>query len=556
MFECQVIWTNSNTHIVINVETYGQKEYNQKKKNGGYGMKKFKIFYSWQSDLPGNKTRNFIRGCIDEAIDLAEESETIEAERDEATSGMTGSPNIVTTLFEKIDNCDLFIADISLCFIESQHQKKKSPNPNVMLELGYAVKKLGWERVICLCNVDYGNEYPFDIAHNRITKFSLEGKTKKEVASELARIIFKNIRDVRKLKPYAKVGMATHIIGAYDFDEHTVFMGLTPIDIANQEGYVLHNQALVLDAQHLVAEIQAIALNAEITVSDDLPAASSVHIQSESPSNLQALVEKFNGSEVPVLWKETDLDKAIIKHWLDIEVSDSFFDLGGLKRVLPAFDILNPSFKGTDSEIKKYEKLRDLEYKLTQLQIRSDYLKSFDNMCFIPLAIQNISATQDENIRVVVNVNAGEIIEPDGHLIWSEFEGIQGLLCRNDEEENDMGVISELFSLAEDGVIHVEAPPYSPQMNRPRMPIFTAHGLAWPEKNDEDYALELQEFIAKTDGRGYYEFDVSTLRAGECKWLCCGLLMRPVDDTISISYQIHSAYSTGDLAGTLEWHKI
>ena len=46
----------------------------------------FKIFYSWQSDLPGNKTRNLIRRCIDEAIALAEESEAIEAERDEATT--------------------------------------------------------------------------------------------------------------------------------------------------------------------------------------------------------------------------------------------------------------------------------------------------------------------------------------------------------------------------------------------------------------------------------------------------------------------------------------
>lgn len=43
-------------------------------------MQTFKIFYSWQSDLPGNKTRNFIRECIDRAINLAQESETIEAE--------------------------------------------------------------------------------------------------------------------------------------------------------------------------------------------------------------------------------------------------------------------------------------------------------------------------------------------------------------------------------------------------------------------------------------------------------------------------------------------
>ena len=113
-------------------------------------MSKFKIFYSWQSDLPKNKTKNFIRECIDEAIDLAQETEAIEAERDEATTGTTGAPNIVTTLFSKIDNCDLFIADVSLCYTDNPLQKKYSPNPNVLLELGYAVKTLGWDRIISL----------------------------------------------------------------------------------------------------------------------------------------------------------------------------------------------------------------------------------------------------------------------------------------------------------------------------------------------------------------------------------------------------------------------
>ena len=112
----------------------------------------FKIFYSWQSDLPGNKTKSFIRACIDEAIDLALDSETIEAERDEATLGTTGSPDIVATLFSKIDECDLFIADVSLCYTEDGEKIKRAPNPNVMLELGYAVKTLTWDRVICLAN--------------------------------------------------------------------------------------------------------------------------------------------------------------------------------------------------------------------------------------------------------------------------------------------------------------------------------------------------------------------------------------------------------------------
>ena len=185
-------------------------------------MRKFKIFYSWQSDLPGNKTRNFIRDCIDEAIDLAEESEAIEAERDEATKDTTGSPNIVTTLFSKIDDCDLFIADVSLCFTSDIKADKKSPNPNVLLELGYAVNVLGWEHVICLCNTDFGDAYPFDIAHNRITGYSLEGKKEKEVRNYIRKIIFSNIRDLRNAKPRAKAGEAMHILGTYDFSEHMV----------------------------------------------------------------------------------------------------------------------------------------------------------------------------------------------------------------------------------------------------------------------------------------------------------------------------------------------
>ena len=148
-------------------------------------MSTFKIFYSWQSDLPGRKTRNFIRRCIDDAIAFAGASETIEAIRDEATKDTTGSPNIVTTLFSKIDDCDLFIADVSLCFTGDEKKEqdgkemiKHSPNPNVLLELGYAAKTLGWERVICLCNTDFGSDYPFDIAQNRRTPYSLVGKDK------------------------------------------------------------------------------------------------------------------------------------------------------------------------------------------------------------------------------------------------------------------------------------------------------------------------------------------------------------------------------------------
>lgn len=514
-------------------------------------MRKFKIFYSWQSDLPGDKNRNFIRKCIDKALDLAEDAEAIDAVREEATSGVTGSPDIVATLFSKIDDCDFFIADISLCYTETQKGEKKSPNPNVMFELGYAVKKLGWERVLCVCNAEYGKEYPFDIAHNRITNYTLKNKNKNEVISGLSIIIFKNIRDIRKLKPVAKAGMSTHIIGAYDSVTRTVVSKLSPIDITNQEGYILHNQKLIDESRQLVDEIQNISISLK-AASDACGIKPQTYIKTADPSNPYSIFDALDGSKVPVLWKEEDLNKMTIKEWLDIDVSDEFFDLGNLKRTL---NITKSSLLGSNEEIKKYEKLRELEYKISMIRQRNDYLKSFDDMYFIPLAIQNISAVQDENIRVVVNVNQGDIVEPDEHLIWSELEGAQGHFCRDDDNEQDVGIICELFALPEDGRIHIEEDSNNPSDYTPRKLIFTENGAVDSPKDEKDYELELQEFIAKTDGHGYYEFDVENLRPNECKWLCCGMLIKPVDDTISISYQIHSTHSSGEIEETLEWHK-
>lgn len=515
-------------------------------------MQKFKIFYSWQSDLPGNKTKNFIRECIDEAIDLAQESEAFEAERDEATTGTTGSPNIVTTLFSKIDNCDLFIADLSLCFTEDRQNEKKSPNPNVLLELGYAVKTLGWDRVICLCNTDYGDKYPFDIAHNRITDFSLEGKSKKEVKSDIAKIIFINIRDLRKQLPRAKKGLASHIIGAYDFEDQKVINSLVPIEISKQEGYVLHNKELLEKARNLILEIQELTDRIKTVKGNNEKLQVNVAEQPEPTVESQSQFSSFfpnKATEIAVTWKDTEDDQTLIKRWFDIDVSDDFFNLGRLKRMV---QFPNSTLNGTNDEKTKYEKLQKLSYNLNLLEVRTNYLKTFEGMYFVPLAIQNISSMQDTDIRVVVNVKNGEIVEPEENLIWDEFEGLQGHLCRDDEDENDVGIICELFALREDGVICIEDPPYDPSRHIPKIPILTATGFSQPNKTKDDYRQELEEFVASTGGRGYYEFNVTSLRPGECRWLCYGMLIRPVDGKVVVHYQIYSKNSLGDLSDTLE----
>ncbi len=531
-------------------------------------MPTFKIFYSWQSDLPGNKTRNFIRNCIDDAIAFAGETETIEAVRDEATKDTTGSPNIVTTLFSKIDDCDLFVADVSLCFTgdvkKEQDGKeiiKHSPNPNVLLELGYAVKTLGWDRVICVCNTDFGSDVPFDFAQNRRTPFSLEGKDKSVVRREVAKILFDNIKTLKGQPPRAKAGVANHIIGTYDFEHQKVTGALVALEIGQSESYQLHNEELLEESKRLVIEIQSltekmIAAKAEEDEKNTavasvprttIPSSDKLQMQKDF---VHAMGESYKATETQVVWKDRELDQERIKKWLDIDVGDGFFDLGGLKQVVQLLNLNGATLSGTDEEKAKEDKLHKLSYKLLLLDVRTQYLNTFNGMCFIPLAIQNNSSTQDSNIRVVVNVEAGEIVDPDEHLIWEEFEGLQGMLCKDDDDDNDDGVIAELFLLPEDGIIHTEEGEWYPTM--PKTPIFNGHGFQQPDKTEEDYKSELEEFIAVSNGRGYYEFNIQALRPGECRWLSTGMLIKPIGGIVKVNYRIHSDHSSGNLSGELK----
>ena len=512
----------------------------------------FKIFFSWQSDLPGNKTRTFIRNCIDEAIDLAQDSEAIEAIRDEATTGTTGSPDIVATLLSKIDDCDLFIADVSLCFTEDGKKEKHSPNPNVMLELGYAVKTLGWSRVICIANTDFGNDFPFDFEHNRRTGYSLDGKNRNDEKYRISKIIFSNIRDLRNAPPRLKSGMAMYLLGNYDLDQKKVTSVLVPFKIEEQEGYIFHNQELIENSMKLVEEIQQIKIvtskelvdritNTEKETEDD-PLKSYVHLTTES----------FIKSETPVKI-DVDSERANIKKWLGIVVDDAFFDCGELKHRLQIFGG-NEEYIGIDEEKKKYDKLTELFYYLSQLEMRTEYLRTFDGLQYIPLAIQNISLIEDSNIRIVVHVLNGKIVEPNQNLICEQLEGVQAYLCRDEDENLGVGIIDELFGLPEDGNIHVEGIPYDPSSFRIKTPVLINGSLQYPGKDEEDYENELQDYIAAPVGTDYYEFEVECLRPSEVRWLSQGMLVKPDEEGIKIQYQIQSKYSSGDLSGELEIH--
>ena len=149
---------------------------------------KVTVFYSWQSDLPNNTNRGFIQSVIEKAIKTIKRDETFDLdiclERD--TQGEPGSPNIVSTILQKIDACDIFVADISIVTRDLQEGQRFSPNPNVMIELGYAIKSVGWDRIILFCNEIYGagEKLPFDIQQHRRIGYALNPDDDKSVVRD------------------------------------------------------------------------------------------------------------------------------------------------------------------------------------------------------------------------------------------------------------------------------------------------------------------------------------------------------------------------------------
>lgn len=139
------------------------------------------IFYSWQSDI--KESRNFISDCLEKLEKRLSHLMLCNIDRD--TKGLAGAPDIGDSIYEKIDVADIFIADVTI--INKDFQGRKTPNPNVMIELGYAIKALGWDRIILLYNRDYGDveELPFDINHRRMTAYSLSEQKKAEVRENI-----------------------------------------------------------------------------------------------------------------------------------------------------------------------------------------------------------------------------------------------------------------------------------------------------------------------------------------------------------------------------------
>ena len=131
----------------------------------------FTVFYSWQMSTPIEENKQKILNCLEKAVAKLK-NDGFEIVIDQDSRNTTRESSIDYIILQKIPNCDFFVGDITP--VVKDDKGKPIPNPNVMLELGYAAKAIGWARCLLVWNTKYGdlNQAPFDIRNRSIIPYN------------------------------------------------------------------------------------------------------------------------------------------------------------------------------------------------------------------------------------------------------------------------------------------------------------------------------------------------------------------------------------------------
>lgn len=164
-----------------------------------------KVFWAWQSDLPGRISRFVIRDALDDAItelkeapdvdEPPEEARRVDLHLDHDTKDVTGMPSVADTILAKIRAATVFVGDVTpvgagpdIQTPEGAKPGRPLMNPNVAIELGYALHRLTDTNAIAVLNLAYGGPecLPFDIKHKRwpVTYRLVDGATKQEILAQ------------------------------------------------------------------------------------------------------------------------------------------------------------------------------------------------------------------------------------------------------------------------------------------------------------------------------------------------------------------------------------
>lgn len=143
-------------------------------------------------------------------------------ELDHDTKDTAGWVEITNTILRKIASCAVFVGDVTPV-ARTADSGKDVPNPNVMAELGYALRAIGDDRIVLVANTAFGatspEKLPFNMRHRsapasyKLRKGAADediATAKEELIQQLVTRIGNCLKEVQQNKPAATVPWREH----------------------------------------------------------------------------------------------------------------------------------------------------------------------------------------------------------------------------------------------------------------------------------------------------------------------------------------------------------
>jgi hypothetical protein len=161
------------------------------------------IFYAWQSDRPSNVNRYLIRDAARDACERISEDESNEwnLDLDSDTKGVAGMCDIPNTILRKIRKSDIFLGDLTIVGKSEGTHPKMLPNTNVVIELGFAARHLGFGALIGVMNEAFGKVegQVFDIKRRDCLKYTLSDGATREQRNKARQALSKRFEEVIRI---------------------------------------------------------------------------------------------------------------------------------------------------------------------------------------------------------------------------------------------------------------------------------------------------------------------------------------------------------------------
>ena len=491
-------------------------------------INKINIFFSWQTDTDQNNTKQFLLRSLKKA--KADLDGVVDVTISEDMRDQSGAQDIADTVLKSIDKCNIFVADLTIVNKYTKEKKevdKATPNPNVMYELGYAVKTLGWDNIICVANTNYGQieEMPFDINHHSIIRFCNDDtKNKDSVSVRLVKAIKKTVTALIQKGDSSKNDEFE--IGGFDFNNNKVVPVIVPVDTDSiKESFLSHYVDVIKTLFERIKNIVLPTTTNNVTLSGG--------------KQILSLIGKYEQNNrtkcgIPESHKKTIIKS--ISELLNESVDESFFELGNLESSIVSYGN-HPPLYGTEEEKEKYHLIDDLLYRISQYTFAKHIFDLLKGYRFYPMAIKNISGKADEDIELSITskdkafVNPLEMFDQQDISLLSDFA-------------YQSSVFEQLFALKTNPFI-------SSRLSFSNIDLSMPFGEERDMSSDEfiDY---LESFLCVPEKNEYCKIYIDSLRSKECVW-CPTIIVCSKDANIeSFSINIISKHSSGDFSSTIK----